>query len=400
MDKYANGKRSTLPIVLAGVVSLAVAMGIGRFAFTPLLPLMMRDGLIDITIGTEWAAANYLGYLLGALTASRFGTRPLRGMHFSLIGIGLTTLGIAVFGGSSSTAGAILRGAAGVFSAWSLVCTSGWCLGELAARKASERGSWIFTGVGLGITLTGLLTWLGANQSATALWVELGALACAGAVLNMACAKGSLVSSRPPLTNKASGAGNEQHDTFAVVICYSAFGVGYIIPATFLPTMARQLTSNPQIFGLAWPLFGLAAVISVALVSQWMGGWSRARLWAMAQGCMALGTLLPLFITSPWSIAMSAVLVGGTFMVVTMAGLQAAREMMPDNPTVLVGRMTAGFASGQILGPLLVRMFDALQIAGWDGIQCSNAFATLLLFATAIWLWRIDRSRSLRALFS
>jgi hypothetical protein len=58
-------------VVSGGVVALAVAMGIGRFAFTPLLPLMLRDGTLDAAGAAEWAAANYIGYLIGALTAGR-----------------------------------------------------------------------------------------------------------------------------------------------------------------------------------------------------------------------------------------------------------------------------------------------------------------------------------------
>ncbi len=62
-------RSATWPVVASGVLALAVAMGIGRFAFTPLLPLMLRDGTLTAEAGTEWAAANYLGYLAGALTA-------------------------------------------------------------------------------------------------------------------------------------------------------------------------------------------------------------------------------------------------------------------------------------------------------------------------------------------
>ncbi|MBA2676378.1 YbfB/YjiJ family MFS transporter, partial [Ramlibacter sp.] len=58
-------------LALAGLLSLAVAMGIGRFAFTPMLPLMIRDGQLDLAHGGWIAAANYAGYLAGALTAAR-----------------------------------------------------------------------------------------------------------------------------------------------------------------------------------------------------------------------------------------------------------------------------------------------------------------------------------------
>lgn len=355
-DKQPALPAATWPIVLAGIVSLAVAMGIGRFAFTPLMPLMLRDGIIDIAAGTEWAAANYVGYLLGALSASRFAKKPLLGVWTGLAGIGFTTLAIALVNSKFSGAGTILRGAAGICSAWVLVCTSGWCLNELAIRKASGQGSWIYTGVGLGITLAGVMTWLGGQQSATALWLELGILACAGAALVMHCMRNqSAIAGAPKTAAIQANAPEDRRGSYALVTCYSAFGFGYIIPATFLPTMAKQLASDPRIFGLTWPIFGLAAALSVAAVAGWLAAWPRARLWALAQASMALGTLLPLFVHSLWSIAVCAVLVGGTFMVATMAGLQLAREMMPSNPTPLLGRMTAGFAAGQIVGPLMIR---------------------------------------------
>ena len=54
-------------IALAGLVALAVAMGLGRFAFTPLLPMMLNDGVVDLPTASWLASANYLGYMLGAL---------------------------------------------------------------------------------------------------------------------------------------------------------------------------------------------------------------------------------------------------------------------------------------------------------------------------------------------
>jgi Uncharacterised MFS-type transporter YbfB len=141
--------RTTWLVVAGGIIALAVAMGIGRFAFTPLMPLMLRDGTLSAAAGAEWAAANYGGYLIGALTASWFSSNPLRGMRLALLGVALTTLAAAwTGGGSTALVGAGLRAAAGVFSAWVLVHASSWCLAELTRRQASQLGAWIYTGVG------------------------------------------------------------------------------------------------------------------------------------------------------------------------------------------------------------------------------------------------------------
>ena len=96
------------------------------------------------------------------------------------------------------------------------------------------------------------------------------------------------------------------------MLCYGTFGFGYIVPATFLPAMAQQLVPDPLVFGLTWPLFGLAAALSVAAAARWLANWPRRRVWALAQGTMALGTALPMLAQTLWTLAASAVLVGGT----------------------------------------------------------------------------------------
>ncbi|WP_267357315.1 MULTISPECIES: YbfB/YjiJ family MFS transporter [unclassified Methylobacterium] len=385
------------PIVGAGLVALAVAMGIGRFAFTPLLPLMVRDGALSPVAGVEWAAANYVGYFLGALTAAWFAGDPRRGLLLSLLGVALTTFAMAAIDADTvALLGLALRGAAGVFSAWALVCASGWCLAELARRRAGQAGAWIYTGVGLGIALAGLLTWLGGRQPAQWLWLELGVIAGAGALF--VWAQSSAPSSRADtqtakITEReaASAAPMPRSRQFSLVVCYGTFGFGYIVPATFLPSMARALAPDPLVFGLTWPLFGLAAALSVAAVARFLPHGSRQRIWALAQGVMAFGTALPLFVQTLPAIAVSAILVGGTFMVATMAGLQLARATRPDNPTPLLARMTAAFAAGQIAGPLLVRALGSGRWGGWDALGWTGAVATLLLILTALWLWLSER---------
>src|SRR5215207_9343028 len=268
----AHLSRTTWLVVGSGIVALAVAMGIGRFAFTPLMPLMLRDGTLSAAAGAEWAAANYGGYLVGALTASWFSSDPRRGLRMSLLGVALTTVAAAWTNDEAAAlVGAMLRAAAGVFSAWALVCASSWCLAELARQHVPQLGAWIYTGVGMGIALAGALAWLGGRQPARWLWLELGLIAVAGAMFVRLSLQGR---STPPASAgaRASSAATPgtKHGHLLLVLCYGTFGFGYIVPATFLPAMAQQLVSDPLVFGLTWPLFGVAAALSVAAVACWL----------------------------------------------------------------------------------------------------------------------------------
>jgi MFS family permease len=372
-------------IVAGGVVALAVAMGIGRFAFTPLLPLMLRDELISVEVGAEWAAANYLGYLIGAVTATRLPGDPKRSLNLSLLGVALTTLALALLDKELPVwLGAILRGAAGVFSAWALISTSIWGLTELARRRVPELGAWIYIGVGMGIMLSGTLSWLGGSQPVHWLWLEMGLFGAAGALfvrVSLGHIGGGSDLASPALTRPSL------REHLPVVLCYGVFGFGYIIPATFLPVMARQQIDDPLVFGLTWPIFGLAAALSVVVVARYLSSRSRRYIWAVAHTVMALGTALPLVFSSIWSLALSSLLVGGTFMVATMAGLQLARERLPENPGPLLALMTIAFAAGQIFGPLFVRLLGLLS-AGWNPLVAANAVASALLLTSAAWLWR------------
>src|SRR5690348_12774765 len=88
-------KDSPWTVARSGLVALAVAMGIGRFAFTPILPMMQEEAGLNVSEGAWLASANYLGYLLGALAAMRGEVGQRFAIRFGLVVIALTTLGMA-----------------------------------------------------------------------------------------------------------------------------------------------------------------------------------------------------------------------------------------------------------------------------------------------------------------
>src|SRR5690348_12833512 len=110
-------------VAIIGLAALVVAMGIGRFAFTPLLPMMQADSGLTLAQAGYLAAANYIGYLAGALWAMR----PVRSdvaIRGSLLAIGGATLAMGVTHGLA--AWILWRMVAGVASAWALVHVSSW----------------------------------------------------------------------------------------------------------------------------------------------------------------------------------------------------------------------------------------------------------------------------------
>ncbi len=379
---------------LAGLLSLAVAVGIGRFAFTPMLPLMIQDSQLDVAAGGWLAAAHYLGYLVGALTASRLPIAPAR---LAVATLGLTVLltaAMALPAGPWAWAG--LRLAAGVVSAWAFVATGVWCLGALVQRPGaggapSGWSSVLYAGVGTGIALTGLycLAAAVAGSRSAGLWLQLALMAALLAVPVAWVVRrlgaeldGSMRSAR-----SVPGAATALPRMRGLVISYGLFGFGYILPATFLPVLARRLVEDPRLFGLAWPLFGAAAAVSALLASWWLRRVSRLRVWAVSQGLMGVGVLLPSLWLSGWTVGLSAVLVGGTFMVVTLAGVQEARSRASAQAPRAVARMTAAFAVGQIVGPVLSSaLLHGAGLGEAAAMNLAMQLAAMSLLASAVWL--------------
>lgn len=381
---------SPLAVAVAGALSLAVAMGIGRFAFTPMLPLMIRQAQIDVAGGGWLAAANYAGYLAGALTAVRV---PLTPRRLGALALLLTAALTAAMAASGSVALWIaLRFAAGVCSAWAFVSTSVWCLAALARMQRPTWGSAVFAGVGTGIAIAGLYCLVAAAAGAhpDSLWLQIGGLALVLILPVVAVIRG-LEDEAFPRSMKAGSTANASANTLGIVMCYGVFGFGYILPATFLPVLARAVVDDPRLFGLAWPVFGLTAAASTFVAGWFMRRFTRLQVWSAAHALMGVGVLLPGLWPNAWSIALSALLVGGTFMVITMVGVQEIRFRATGDPTALVGRMTTSFALGQIFGPIASSLLQHLP--GVDGLALALELGAASLLLSAAWLWRESRPK-------
>ena len=385
-----------LAIALAGLVSLAVAMGIGRFAFTPLLPMMLAEHSVDLAGASLLASANYFGYLVGALVCTfqpwiwrRFGGAPaVNGPWLVRAGLAATvllTLGMAL---PLPATWVLLRFAAGVGSAVVFLYTSGWCLEQLARRGLPAMGALIYVGPGAGIVASGLaasgLVWQGAPAAAG--WVLFGLLAALLTAsvwrvfdLRRGVAAAPVAAGRGASSPPAAHAGATEMALLS--LAYGIAGIGYIITATFLPVIARQALPGSPWLDLFWPLFGVGVMLGAIGASRLRaGGDLRLRL-AACYAIQAAGVAASLVSPTLAGFAIGSLLLGLPFTAITFFAMQEVRRVRPAQATSFMGLLTAVYGVGQIAGPPLAAWLVARSITPARGFSVSLWIASGLLAA-------------------
>lgn len=359
-------------IIIVGLCALAIAMGIGRFVYTPLLPLMHEDGILTISDGGLLASLHFLGYWLGALLAAGLPAAPKTVMRGSLLTIALCTLGMGLT--DNFVLWSVLRLLAGICSAFILVLISNFYIKHLTEIGREETHGWVFSGVGAGIVFAGLgtlLLMIFQIDSAHS-WLNFGALTLlAASVISL-----NIGPEMPDgKTHAARGKSHRTPLIWSLLLPYGALGLTYVIPATYLPVMAQEIVPSPLVFGWAWPVFGATAFLSTILASRWQRRYTVRQIWIASQLVMALGLLLPAIYPHISTIIIAGVTVGGTFMIITMMGMKETHRVAPAHDVLRhLAAMTAAFASGQVIGPVF---------AGWIHAQ-TNSFSAALIFASVL----------------
>ena len=348
-------------------------MGIGRFAFTPLLPLMLAEGQVDLPAASWLASANYLGYLAGALACTfqpwlwaRIGRWPaINGPAMVRGGLVATTVLTLAMALPWPAAWPLLRFAAGVASALVFVYSSGWCLAQLAARGQGAIGGAMYTGPGAGIALSGVLvSGLVALHAQSAVgWLVFGGLALAltstvwrvfgaGPVAGPA-APGALSPAAPTATAAAPPAEHGRAEIITLALAYGLAGFGYIITATFLPVIARSALPGSAWLDLFWPIVGLGVVVGALLSTRVKVTGDLRRALAVAYVLQAAGVMTPLWSPTLSGFIMGSVLLGLPFTAITFFAMQEVRRLAPLHSASMMGLLTALYGVGQIVGPPL-----------------------------------------------
>jgi MFS family permease len=379
------GSRGGLPSpwvhVAQAAAALAAGMGVGRFVYTPILPLMHAQAGLSAASGANLATANYVGYLVGAL-AGTFLPRLVRSSAVLRGCLVVLAASLAAMPETNATTGwLLLRLCAGVASALIFVIAANSLLSHLRGHPAHLPG-WGFGGVGAGIAVSGLLVLVLRDIAdwQAAWW------AAAGLAALLAVPSWFL---RPELApHKAPAMSGTRHETTgprthrwfsALFASYTLEGIGYIIAGTFLVAAIEQ--SSPGWIGSgAWVLVGVAAVPSSAIWAALGRRWSRPDLLLAALIVQAIGIALPALIGGVAAALFSAVLFGATFIGVSTLSLAAGAHLRFPRAVAL---LTAGYSVGQILGPLVATPLlhhgyhQALILAGAVVLAAAAAAALL-----------------------
>ncbi|MBA4329392.1 MAG: MFS transporter [Polaromonas sp.] len=380
-------------------------MGIGRFAFTPLLPMMLSDGVIDLPAASWLASANYFGYLVGALFCTfqpwiwkRLSFLPqVAGptwVRSGLVATTLLTLGMALH---VPAAWPVLRFAAGVASALVFVYTSGWCLAQLARRNAPMMGGVIYAGPGAGIALSGLFAsgMVALQWRAAAGWLIFGGLAalltaCVWRTFREQDGQGASHAAAPAAALRVEApAGRKQ--MLWLALAYGLAGFGYIITATFLPVIAREAMPGSVWIDFFWPIFGLGVITGALLATRIPATGDWRHLLAACYFVQALGIAASVFSPNLAGFAIGSLLLGIPFTAITFFAMQEVRRLRPLAAASTMGLLTAVYGIGQIAGPPMVALLLRHSRSVGEGFTLSLEIAAASLLAGALmYLWMVS----------
>jgi predicted MFS family arabinose efflux permease len=346
--------RRSHPIALAigGMVALAAAVGVSRFVYTPILPIMGEALNLSKAQAGLIASANFFGYLLGALLAAvpaLPGSR--RGWLLGALVVSAITTG--AMGIVSSMFGfLLLRFVGGVASAFVLVLASAVVLDRLSMAGRPRLAAVHFAGVGVGIVVSSLVvSILLANGAGwRLLWVSVGAI-----ILCATVSVGWFVpaDSRRRVETTTVAPQRPRRDLGRLIGAYGLFGFGYVVTATFLMAIVRASPSARGIEPWVWLIVGITAAPSVAMWTKAGARFGIRHAFSLACLVEAIGVAASVCWPSATGALFAAALLGGTFMGLTALGLAEARVLAPVDPRPAFALMTAAFGLGQIIGPAL-----------------------------------------------
>lgn len=358
---------SSVRTALFGTAILALGMGLGRFLFTPMLPVMLSENLFTFNQFSYLASANYAGYLVGSLLFAFSRFIPLAYTRATLFGAAIATAALTFVMALTTDflLTLLIRFTAGIASAGMMI------FGSLTIMRLTHHFGAIaalYAGVGVGIIMGNEYIVAGQRFAldAETLWWGAGLLS---ALLLLAMWRLTPRHSTESVGVAPMPVKQESILWWQLALLYGLAGFGYIIIATYLPLMAKTLTF-PLLASHLWSLVGLGIVPGCFI---WL--WAASR-WGTLQCLTAnlfmqgICVLMTLLSDSPVMLVVSSIGFGATFMGTTTLVMPLAKRIRVPRHINLLGLVTLTYGIGQIAGPLLTSMLTAGPHAVVSAIVC------------------------------
>jgi MFS family permease len=347
-------------VMLGGICTLVLTIGIARFAYTPLLPLMQAQAGLSDAAGGWLATANYLGYMSGALLAASLSSLQLK---FRLYRVGVVLALVSTFWMALTqdlATWAALRYVAGLSSAAGMLLASGLVLNWLMRHGHRAELGIHFSGIGLGIIVSGVVV-MGLNRLQldwATQWQVFAALGLLLAWPAWAWVPAPAATPATPAGSQAPGATTvpaPPSPTWMrlMLAMYFCAGFGFVISATFTVAIAAKQSALAHTGGLAWVMVGLAAVPAVLAwdrIARRVGDMTAL---LAAFGMQTASVLLPAFSDQPAMFLAAALLYGGSFIGIVSLTLALVGRAFPANPAKAMARLTLSYGVAQVLAPAL-----------------------------------------------
>jgi predicted MFS family arabinose efflux permease len=340
-------------VICAGICALVLSVGIARFAYTPLLPLMRADAGLSAAMGGWLATFNYLGYLLGTLLVARVGDMRLK-FRFYRVGLLLAVASTALMAFTTTPwLWSALRFVAGLSSTAGLLLASGLVLNWLLAHGHRPRLGLHFTGLGLGIVVAGVATGLlTGHVGSSTQWGVLGAVGlvfllpawCWMPAPTLSSAKQAASAPLPP----------SRRWRLLLIASYFCAGIGFVVSATFIVAILEQTAAFRGHGSAVWVLVGLAAVPSTFAWDRVAARIGLIRALMLAFGLQAISFVLPMLSEGLLAGLGSALLYGLTFAGIVSLTLTVIGRHYPQNPAKAMATLTLSYGVAQILAPAVV----------------------------------------------
>lgn len=348
------GQASPARVILAGICALILTVGLARFAYTPMLPVM-RDGAGLSDLAGGWLATfNYLGYITGAIIAALTSSLQ-RKFIFYRTGLVLGVLTTAAMGLTDNVyLWALWRYLAGISSTAGLLLASGLALNWLISHHHKPELGVHFAGLGIGIAISGVAVALMIGRlDWSEQWLGLG-------LLGLLFAIPAWLWLPPPEAPEASTVANipaaqpvDSRWTWLFIAAYFCAGAGYVVSATFIVAILERLPVFSGWGSWVWVLVGVAAAPSTFLWDRIAGAIGGLPALLLAYALHIVSIALPALNEGTAANLLAAVLYGNTFVGIVSLALSIIGRRFPANPAKAMARLTISYGIAQIIAPAI-----------------------------------------------